>query len=134
MPAAQLDANARQLALGVGLHLPAIEQPEGAAAGRLAPQEDVAGDVQRVDQLALLVDDPDAEPGRVGRSMHLHRRIVYADLARVGPMNPRQDLHQRRFARSVFADESHDLAGRDIQIHAVERDDPGKALGDRRHF
>ena len=27
-----------------------------------------------------------------------------------------------------------DLAGREVEVHAIERDDAGKSLGDRRHL
>ena len=62
----QPDADACQLLLGVGIHPPAIEQTEAAAAG-FASQEDVAGDVERVDDLELLVDDGDPEARGVRR-------------------------------------------------------------------
>ena len=57
-----------------------------------------------------------------------------ANLAGVGPMDAAEDLHQRRLARAVLADEPDDLAGRHVEVHAIERDDAGKSLGDRRHL
>ena len=50
------------------------------------------------------------------------------------PMDPGEDLHQRRLARAVLADEADDLAGRHVEVHAIERDDAGKLLGHCRHF
>ena len=126
--------DAGQLALGLGVHPPAIEQSQRSAARRLAAEEHVAGDVQRVDELELLVDDRDAEPRGIDRPVHDNRRAVDANLARVGAMDAGQDLHQRRLAGAVLADERHDLPGRQLEVHAVERDDAGKPLGDRRHL
>ena len=101
----KLHPDARQRARGIGVHLPAIEESQRAAARRLASEEHVARDVQRVDQLALLVDDPDAEPGGIDRSVHFDRCTVDANLARVGTMDPGQDLYQSRLAGAVLADQ-----------------------------
>ena len=49
-------------------------------------------------------------------------------------MDAGQDLHQRRLAGAVFADERHDFPGDNLETDAVERNDAGKALGNRRHL
>ena len=101
---------------------------------RLAAEEDVAGDVERVDDLELLVNDADAEAGRVSRPVHRHRHTGDGDLARVRTMDPGQDLHQRRLARAILAHEPDDLSGGHVEVHAIEGDHAGKSLGDCRHL
>ena len=59
---------------------------------------------------------------------------VEADLAGIGPVDAGEDLHQRRLAGAVLADERDDLAARDVEVHLVQRDDAGKTLGDRSHL
>jgi hypothetical protein len=49
----------------------------------------------------------------------LHRLAVPADLALVGPDRAVDDLHQRRLAGAVLAEDGVDLAGRDLQAHPV---------------
>ena len=101
---------------------------------RLAAEEDVAGDVQRLDHLALLMDDADAETSRIRRSMHRHWHTLERDGARISLMDASENLHQRRLARAVLADETDDLSSRQVEVHAIEGGDPGKLLGHRRHF
>jgi hypothetical protein len=40
-----------------------------------------------------------------------------------------EDLHQRRFARAVLAEQADHFAGRDGKIHSVESDDAWIGLG-----
>ena len=47
-----------------------------------------------------------------------------------GGMDAVQDLHQRRLAGAVLAEEGVNLAAADAEIDAAERLDAGKALGD----
>ena len=101
---------------------------------RLAPQEDVAGDVERVDHLQVLVDDGDTETGRTDRAVDAHRCAIDADLAGVGPVDAGKDFHQRGLAGAVLADECDDLAAGDVEVHLVQSDDAGKVLGDRSHL
>ena len=42
------------------VHLRAIDEPQRAPAGRFAPEQDVAGDVEIVEEVELLVDERDA--------------------------------------------------------------------------
>ena len=52
------------------------------------------------------------------------------NLAGVGLQLARQDVHQRAFARAVFAHHRVDLARIDIEADAVQRQHAGKAPGD----
>ena len=43
---------------------------------------------------------------------------------------PDEDLHQRRFAGAVLAEQRRDLAAMDVEVHALERMDAAVGLGD----
>ena len=55
------------------------------------------------------------------------------DRARIGPVEAGQTVEERRLARAVGADQTHDLAGRDHEIHPVDRDQPAESLGEAPH-
>ena len=78
----------------------------------------------------MLVDHADAERRRrlrVGDPPHL---AVDLDLAAVGRDEPDQDLHQRRLAGAVLAEDAVDLAAVEVEVDAVAGDDVAVALGD----
>jgi hypothetical protein len=129
-----LRADAGQLPCRVGFHAPAIQEPQRSGPERLPAEEDIASDVERVDDFELLMDHGDAESRGVRRPVHDHRHVVDRNLARVRAMDPGQDLHQRRLAGAILADQPDDLSGGHVEVHAIERDDAGKLLGHCRHF
>ena len=59
---------------------------------------------------------------------------VDADLAGVLAVGAAEDLHQRRLAGAVLAEQHVHFAGVQRQIDAVERDDAGKGLADAAHL
>jgi hypothetical protein len=126
-------ANPGELPLCVCLHTSAIQQPQRPRPQRLAAEEDIAGDVQCLDDLTLLMDDADPETSRIRRSVHHHWHTLERDGARVGPMDAAEYLHQRRLARAVLADEADNLSSRHVEVHSIEGGDAGKLLGHRRH-
>ena len=54
--------------------------------------------------------------------------------AGVAPVDPGKDLHQRRLAGAVLADEGVDLAGPQVEPRAVERVDTRERLADPLHL
>ena len=103
-------------------------------ASRLTSEEDVAGHVERVDHLQFLMDDGDAETGRVAGTVDGHGCAVEEDLTSVRPVNAGENLHQGGLAGTVLADECDDLTARHVEVHLVQSDDAGKAFGDRSHL
>ena len=97
---------------------------------RLAPEEDVLGGRERRDELELLRDHGDPALDRFARRRQALDRAVQPDFALVGVGGDfaREDVDQRRLARAVLADERMDLAGDDVEVHAVERADAGKLI------
>ena len=51
-------------------------------------------------------------------------------LALVGLLEPADDLHQRRLARAVVAEQPEDLALAQVQVDVAQRGDRAEALGD----
>ena len=101
---------------------------------RLAPQRDVLGHREVRDQVQLLVDDADAAPVRIARAGDLHQLAVQPDLARVPGLGAAQDLHERRLAGAVLAQQDVHLARAHLQVHPVQRDHAGEALADALHL
>ena len=94
----------------------------------------VLGDGQGGHQHEVLVDHRHPCPDGVGRRRDPARFPVQAHLARVGPVQPVQDLHERALAGSVLSQERVDLAGRDLQMDVVVGKHAGKPLGDPRQL
>ena len=61
-------------------------------------------------------------------------RIDGMGYAGIGRLRARQDFQQRRFAGALLAEQRMDLAGGDLQMHAFQRLDAGKLLGDSCHL
>ena len=102
--------------------------------GRLDLEHDVLGDRHHRDQHEVLVHHPDPAVDRVlGRAEH-DLLAVEQDLALVGPVEAVEDVHQRRLARAVLAEEREHLALAQVEIDLVVRDDPGEPLRDAPHL
>src|SRR6185436_18641495 len=70
------------------------------------------------------------DPGapRVTRRAEMDQLAVEPDLAFVRLQRARQRLDQRRLAGAVVADDREDLAGVELEVGAVQRDDLAVAL------
>ena len=79
----------------------------------LVAKEDVLRDRQERHQGEFLVDDDDAELLAVGDALEAALLALVIDLARIGAVriDAAQNLHQRRLAGAVLADQRVDLAG-----------------------
>ena len=96
----------------------------------LAAEEHVLDHVAVVGQGEVLVDDLDAQPGRVLRAVDLHRAALEQDLAVVDRVDAGDALDQGRLARAVVPDEGHHLAGGDVEVDLVQGLDRAEALRD----
>ena len=63
-----------------------------------------------------------------------HGLAADLDLALVRVVEPVEDVHQRRLAGAVLAEQGVDLALAEVEVDVVVRDDPGKALRDVAHL
>jgi len=108
----------------------AVGQQRQRPAHPLAAQEHVLEDRQLVDQREVLVDGVDAERAGVIDAPGLVRLATQQHAALVGLLEAADDLHQRRLARAVVAQESQHLAFAQVQADVAQRDDRPEALGD----
>ena len=112
----------------VGAHGLPVDRAEAGA--RRVAEKDVLGHREVVEQHGLLVDGGDAVlEGLVGAGK-MDGLAADADLAGVGLVDAGEDLHQRRLAGAVLADQRGDLAGIERQADIVERAHAGEGFRD----
>jgi hypothetical protein len=100
----------------------------------LAAEVDVLGDVAVRQQVELLVDDADAGALGIERVRERDAASEQRDLALVGVVRAAEDLHQRRLAGAVLADQRVHLADAAVEVDAVDRGDGAEALHDAAHL
>ena len=66
----------------------------------------------------------------VARRVDPQRLAVHADLALVRVVEPVEDVHERRLAGAVLAEERVHLALRELEVDVVVRDDAREPLRD----
>ncbi len=76
------------------------------------------------------MNDPDAGPDRVQRSLRLVPAAFIGDLAFVRVINPAQDLNQSGLPGSVLANQDVDFAAHDVQGDVVQSRHAREAFGD----
>ena len=96
----------------------------------LAVQEHVVVDGHPGHEREILEDRVDSERAGVRHGLQLHLFAVDEDLPRVRLVEAGQDLHERRLARAVVADQSEHLARADMERDVLERRDDTEALAD----
>ena len=96
----------------------------------LAAGIDVLGDAERADEAALLVDHGDAGLGRALLVEAGDRRAVELDGAAVGPVDAGDEMHQRRLAGAVLADQRMDLAAPHLERDVVDGPHAREGLDD----
>ena len=97
---------------------------------RLVAEHDVLGDRHHRDQHEVLVHHAHARLDRGARRSELHVLVADLDLALVGVVQAVEDVHQRRLAGTVLAEQGVHLALAEIEADVVVRDDAGEALRD----
>ena len=105
-----------------------------AALAHLAAQEDVFINLHLWNQVQLLVDDGDAVVLGLARVRIGDLAALVEDRALIPLVHAGEHLHQRRFACSVFAQQSHRFALVHLQADSVERKHAWEALHDVAHF
>ena len=116
----RLDGAHGQAAKGVGrvlLHAALVERAEREL---LATEEHVLDDVEVVAQREVLVHDLDAEVRGIARRVQVAVDAVDEDLALVVGLHAGETLDEGRLSGAVVADQGGDLAGVDLEVHALE--------------
>src|SRR5262249_23800656 len=110
------------------------EQPSRPAAPRFAAEEDILGDVQVLGQRQVLIHHLDAEIARLARAVEAHRPPVEQKLSSARLIEAGEDLHQRRFAGAVVADDAEHLTAIELEIDPAQRRDGAEILEDAVSF
>ncbi len=102
---------------------------DNAPAGDFPSDEDVLRDAEIWKEFELLKNDPN--PGLRGFACRLefHGGSVEENASRGGSVYPRQNFHQRRLARSIFADENIDRTLIDREVDRIQRERAWITLG-----
>lgn len=108
-------------------HRGEIEEPEPL---RFTAQEDVAGEVEIVGQVQLLVDQRDPDRECIFHAAKPLRPARHSDRAGIRRLHAGQDLEKRRLARAIFADQGEHLGMPHAERNVVEGPDARKPLPD----
>ena len=100
----------------LGLPPNLVPGDEATGLGKSSYQRHILADAQFIDQAKVLMDKRD----RHGFRMGMDPTSAHEDLARVGLIEPGEDLDQRRLAGPVLADKRVDLARHDCQADAIQ--------------
>ena len=117
-------------ALGIGHGLPLKVAHRHALQERGLADRVVLGHRQGRHQHEMLVHHADTVGERLLRAIDGHGAAVDEDAPAVGPVEPVQDVHERRLAGAILSQQGVDLAGADVDRHAVVGDDVAEPLRD----
>ena len=110
--------------------------PSGAEA-RVHGREHVVEEADAPEQLPRLEGPRKAEGADLvgGTANELHGTLALGegDQPRIEAVEAGQAVEERRLARAIGADAAHDIAGRDGEIHPVDRDQGPEPLGETVH-
>jgi hypothetical protein len=101
-----------------GVELRIVDQAETRAG--LAAEENILGDREVRDEIQLLENDSDAGGKRGAGIGETHLASVEMERAGVGREDAGENVHQRGFARAVFAEQGEQPAGAHAERNTVE--------------
>ena len=108
----------------------AVDELKGTARQRLPPDQHIRPDVEIVEKVQFLMNEGDSGAQRFGDGERAVRGAVDLDRSLIGLHHPAEDLHQRRLARAVLADQRENLAPVHGQADTRKRADAGVGLAD----
>ena len=126
----EVDVEAPQQRRDDALRRPAVDELQRTRRQRLAPDQHIGADVEIVEEVQFLVNEGDARTQRFGDGERGMRGAVDLDRALVGLDHAAQDLHQRRLAGAVLADQRENLAALHAQADTRKGADAGIGLAD----
>jgi len=107
---------------------------EQQVAARLDAEHDVLRHRHHRDQHEVLVHHPDPGPDRVAGRRELDPLAVQEQLARIGPVEPVEDVHQRRLPGAVLTEQGVHFPAPHVQADVVVRDRARELLADPAHL
>ena len=108
-------------------------QDDAATLASVVAEDDVLRDRERLHQPEVLVHHADARVEGVAWRVEADPLAPQLDLTLVLPVEPGQDVRERRLPGAVLAEECMHLARRGLEADAVVRHDAGKPLRDSGH-
>ena len=93
-------------------------------------EQDIFGDGLGGHEHKVLVNHAHPVRDGIAGRVEIDLLAVNRDVAFFGAIQPGQHIHQRAFARPVFAQQRVHLAGAQVELHAAQGMHPGKALAD----
>ena len=129
----EVDLETLEQRLDVGAQARPVDQPERSAT-RFAADEYVGRHIEVLEQIEFLVHEGDAGGDRMRDVKRRPLDAIDAQMAVGRYGDAAQDLHQRRLAGAVLADQPDDLALGDRQADIVERGHARIGLGDADEF
>src|SRR4029077_9059113 len=100
------------------------------ASCELASDKNIFRDIEVRVEVQLLENDADTRMRSLPGRLECHRRTVEQQTTRSRSFHAGKNLHQRRLTGSVLADQNVNGASIHGEVHLVEGNGPGKALGD----
>ena len=103
-----IDLEPLQHLVGLGIHFLAVDKP---ALHRPAAEKNILADIHVSAQGKILIDHLDANSAAFMRAAEIGGAAGHQDFAGIAVIGAGHDLHQRRFARRIVADQTQDFAG-----------------------
>ena len=111
-------------------HRRPVDQSESAPLRWLAAQQHVAGHIEVVELVQLLVDERDPERRRRVDVADHDTRAVEEHISRIRLLDASDDLHQGGLTRTVLTQQRNDLSGLHVEAHAAQGVNAWKMLVD----
>ena len=100
----------------------------------LDPEDHIFEHRETLHEHEVLVDHADARGDRILRRTDVDAPAADQDFAGIGTVEPVDDVHQRRLARAIFADEAVDAAAGGRERHSPVRVHGAKPFVDAAQF
>ena len=101
---------------------------------RLNAENDIVQNSEALDQLEVLVHHTDVQVVGIVGVVDLYDLPIFLDYARLRLIQTEQNAHQRRFARTVLAQQRMNLAAPELQSNIVIGPDAWEFLGNVQHL
>src|SRR3984957_18113282 len=126
----EVDVQSLQQRRHDAFHRLAVDEFKGTGRQRLPPDQHIRANVEIVEEIQFLMNEGDSGIQRFGDIEGVVRDAVDLDRSLVGFDDPAKNLHQRRFAGPILADQRENFASAHGQADTGKGADAGIALAD----